>query len=167
MVYQLHVRPFRPLASQPPPEKQPFFLKVPRWGTAGAYRRRPRKAADGRLSEWPAALGAGPRRGVPPPPNALGGEKEKKKPQSFCAVLCKQRAAGGAALREQRERKPSEKRRSQQIAYFFRPAARSIGPVVVQQIGLLGGFRLCSASFWLLLVRLCVIASDTDDYARF
>ena len=39
-------------------------------------------------------------------------------------------------------------------------------PVVVQEIGLLGGFRLCSASFWLLLVRLCVIAPDTEDYAR-
>ena len=40
-------------------------------------------------------------------------------------------------------------------------------PVVVQQIGLLGGFRLFSASFWLLLVRACAITSDTEDCARF
>ena len=32
-----------------------FFLKVPRWGTAGAYRRRPRRATDGRPSKCPAA----------------------------------------------------------------------------------------------------------------
>ena len=35
-------------------------------------------------------------------------------------------------------------------------------PVVVQQIGSLGGFRLLSASFWLLLVMLCVIISNIE-----
>ena len=45
---------------------RPFFLKVPRWGTAGAYRRRPRRATDGRPSKCPAAWGDAGRRGLPP-----------------------------------------------------------------------------------------------------
>jgi hypothetical protein len=40
-------------------------------------------------------------------------------------------------------------------------------PVVVQQIGSLGGFRLLSASFCLLLVRWCVITSHKEDFAHF
>ena len=41
----------------PPSDSAIFFLKVPRWGTAGAYRRRPRRATDGRPSKCPAAWG--------------------------------------------------------------------------------------------------------------
>ena len=40
-------------------------------------------------------------------------------------------------------------------------------PVVVQQIGSLGGFRLLSASFWLLLVMLSVIISNIEGCAHF
>ena len=39
--------------------------------------------------------------------------------------------------------------------------------VVVQQIGSLRGFRLISASFWLLLVMLCVIISNIEGCAHF
>ena len=107
----------------PPPAESlgHFFLKVPRWGTAGAYRRRPRRATDGRPSKCPAAWGDVGRRGLPSCTLGSGwvkGKKSHRRLRVFCtrslrplsAVrLCAQRAAGGAALREQRERKPSEK----------------------------------------------------------
>ena len=64
----------------PPPAESlgHFFLKVPRWGTAGAYRRRHRRATDGRPSKCPAAWGGVGRRGLPSCALSGGEVKEKK-----------------------------------------------------------------------------------------
>ena len=50
---------------------------------------------------------------------------------------------------------------------FARVNSQQIALLVVQQIGSLGGFRLLFASFWLLLVMLCVIISNIEGCAHF